>query len=550
MKTWLVAIAACISLLTANHATLAEPVWRTAVTPNYRVISELDDRDTTEWMRSFDQFILSTTDVLRMNVHSAPPLTVVIFAHNSDYEPYKMLRPNGRSANVAGQFIRHPSWSMIGMAYTAGDAPLRATLQHEATHWLMSADPSPQPAWFSEGIAEMFSTFDLEVNRVSWAKPIDDHLELLHTRGTTPLGPFLAEPSAIFDRDDRTDQFYAQAWAFTHFLMLGDKGAHRAQLTQFLAAFRTRSGEESVKEVFGTDLSALEKAFLIYIDQRSFPYMYFPAKAAPPPPPLQPASPALVQASLGFLALGAERNELARQHAEKAISLDDNEPGGHAILAYLDWSTRDLDKATTHAEAAVARGSRDSDLYLLLGDSYTTLNGANFGKPNAMATATGLYEQAINLNPRRQEAFDQLVTALVRLEKPREEDGKFIDLGLKVFPTDDWLRVGRANVAYRLGQHDEALSSLDAVLQPGSSLNEMQRSYTSDLRQHLLLDGLNADLRSAIDKGDITAARAVVAHYREALTGNARALEYLDTVSQDLNRRQNKPAQSTGGNSH
>ena len=52
-----------------------------------------------------------------MNLRSMPPLTVVIFDREKDYEPYKLLKPNGTSARVAGQFVRQPSWSMIGMAY-------------------------------------------------------------------------------------------------------------------------------------------------------------------------------------------------------------------------------------------------------------------------------------------------------------------------------------------------------------------------------------------------------------------------------------------------
>jgi tetratricopeptide (TPR) repeat protein len=543
MRTWLLALGVCVGALSGAHTVSAEPVWRTAVTPNYRVFSQLSDRDTSEWMRGFDQFIFSTSDVLHLNLHATPPLTVIIFAHDTDYQPYKPLRPNGRVANIAGQFVRRSSWSMISMAHDADSQQLRAILQHEATHWLMSSDPSPQPAWFTEGIAEMFSTFELGVDTVNWAKPISAHLDLLRERGTTPLAPFLAEPSAIFDQDNRQEIFYAQAWAFTDFLMLSNKAARRPQLVQFLNAFRTKSGDEAVKEVFGTELTGIQKELAIYVDQRSFPYFTFPKKPAGPPPALTAAAPAQVEASLGFLALGASLSQLARQHAEKAIAIDDGEPGGHAVLAYLELDNRDMTKAAIHAEAALQRGSKDSELFLIAGDSYAG-SGRNAGQPNATATAVQYYENSINANPRSLEAFDRLAGALVNLSAPREEDGKFMDLGLKAFPTDDWLRVSKAAIDYRLGQQTAAMTALDSVLQPGNHLDGYQDLYATGLRKHWLIDAMNVEIRAAMDKKDIGATRAVIAHYREVLGNDSATQDYLNGLTKqldDVDHRKAKP---------
>jgi hypothetical protein len=537
MRTWLLALVVCVGVLSGAHTVSAEPVWRTAVTPNYRVFSQLSDRDTSEWMRGFDQFIFSTSDVLHLNLHAAPPLTVVIFAHDSDYEPYKPARPNGHVANVAGQFVRRSSWGMICMAHDADSQQLHAILQHEATHWLMSSDPSPQPAWFAEGIAEMFSTFELGVDTVNWAKPINAHLDLLRERGTLPLAPFLAEPSAIFDQDNRQEIFYAQAWAFTDFLMLANKAARRPQLVQFLNVFRTKSGEEAVKEVFGTDLTGIQKELAIYVDQRSFPYFTFPKKPAGPPPALTAAAPVQVEASLGFLALGASLSQLARQHAEKAIAIDDSDPGGHAVLAYLELDNRDMTKAAIHAEAALQRGSKDSELFLIAGDSY--MGGQNADKPNATATAVQYFENSINVNPRSLEAFDRLAAALINLSTPRDEDGKFMDLGLKVFPTDDWLRVSKASMDYRLGQQTAAMTALDGVLQPGNHLDGPQELYATGLRRHWLIGAMNVEIRAAMDKKDIGATRALIAHYHEALSDDSATQDYLNRLTKQLDDAEN-----------
>ena len=241
------------------------------------------------------------------------------------------------------------------MAFDALDEHSRRTIDHEATHWMMSIDQSPQPAWFSEGIAELFSTFERRGDKVAWGSPITQHLTTLHDLGVMPLAQFLVEPSALFEREDHTERFYAQAWAFTHFLMFAKDPRYRQLLLKFLQTFRTQSGEATVNAVFGATLPEFEREFHTYIDQRRWAYMLQPVRPAADPPALEPAPPAQVEAALGRLALGAGRQELARQHAEKAVDLDASAPDGHAVLADLALSGNNQDLAVTQAEGAGAR---------------------------------------------------------------------------------------------------------------------------------------------------------------------------------------------------
>ncbi|MEJ1961884.1 MAG: hypothetical protein WDO56_10225 [Gammaproteobacteria bacterium] len=527
---------ACLLALATSQVVAADRPWRMVITPQYRLLSQLSDGETNGWMRNFDQFILSTSDVLQIDVKALPPLTVVIFDRDKDYTPYKLRRPDGQIADVSGQFVRRPTWGMIGMAHDKDSAELRHTLQHEATHWLMSADQARQPAWFAEGIAEMLATFERHGGKVDWARPIMSRLQLLRDSGTIPLAQFLTEPSAIFDRDDRTDRFYAQSWLFTHFLMLSKDSSRRQLLFKFLQTFRTESGEATVNAVFGPALKEVEHDFTLYVGQATYTYMILPVKPAPEPPPPQPAPPALVEASLGFLALGAGIDDLARTHAEKAIALDPKDPDGHAVLAYLALQNGDFNRAAVHAEDALERGSRDSELYMLLGDSY--MRGENARKPDAAQRRVSMYENAVNLSPRRLDIYDRLTEALFTIDTPREEDGKFLALGLRVFPGEDWLRVGAAAVAYRLGHREAAMSSIDTALRTDSTLDGMQRDYAAGLRGHWSLDAMRSEIDAAVEKNDFTAARAIVSRYRERIGENSDLTSFLDQVDSGLELRE------------
>jgi tetratricopeptide (TPR) repeat protein len=524
--------ALCLFAIASGHLMASDAPWKTATTPYYRIISQVSDRDTADWMRGFDQFILSTSGTLGINLRALPPLTVIIFARDKDYSPYKLLRPNGKTANVAGQFEWQPTWSMIAMAHDAFDAQSQRTIYHEATHWLMSVDQSSKPAWFTEGIAEMFSTFERTGGKVNWAKPINEHLELLRGSPQMPLAQFLAEPSALFDRDERTNIFYAQAWAFTHFLMFSKDQGRRQLLVKFLDTFKTKSGEATVNAVFGSSLPDIDREFQSYIDQRSWSYMVEPAKAAADPPALQPASAELIESSLGFLAFGAGQKDLAQQHAQKALTLDTGAPDGYALLAYLALAGSQIDVATTQAEAALQRGSKDGQMYVLQGDSYLT--GPNSGKHEAAQLSVSLYENAINLNPRQLDYYDRLSYALMRLEKPRDEDSQFLNVGLRIFPGDDWLRVGGAAVDYRLGRRDKALAALDDVLGPNNKLDLMEQSAAVILHNRWLVEAMQSEIAAAVEKQDFAEARAVLGRYRDRISKSPESDMFLKETDSRL----------------
>jgi tetratricopeptide (TPR) repeat protein len=519
-------------VIVTGQVTAAEPTWRMAITPHYKLLSQLSDRDTTEWMKNFDLFVLSTTDILHMDMRSLPPLTIVIFKRDKDYEPYKLLRPNGEIAKVAGQFARHPTWSIMGMARERDSDEFRRTIQHEATHWLMSADEGRQPAWFTEGIAEMFSTFERRADKVNWAKPIGHHVVLLRSLGLIPLNQFLTQPNAMFDRDEHTSHFYAQSWAFTHFLLLSKEPGRSQLLFNFLDTYKKKSGDATVQAVFGTSLHQIERELRAYIDQRSVIYMIQPAKEVAAPPPLQPASAVAVESALGFLALSARRFDVAKRHAEKAITLDANAAEGHAVLAYLALANKDFDQAVTHADAALQRDSKDSDLYMLIGDSY--VNGPNSQKPNAEQIRINMYERAINLNPRRLAVYQRLTEVLVNTDKPREEDAKFLSLGLRAFPGEDWLRVGVASVDYRLGRHEAALTALDTVLRSESTLGEKEREFATYLQSRWLMEAMNSELQVAVSNKDFAEARAITSRYRDRIGSNPQLNAYLREVDARL----------------
>lgn len=499
LRVWQ-ATALWLALLVASPAPSAETAWRTLEAEHFRVLSQLGDRDTIAWARDFNQFIASMSGVLHIDPRRLPPLTIVLFARNRDFIPFMTVRPNGKTANISGLTARQPTWSVIAIGPNPDRKGLRSTVYHEATHWLMSADEARRPAWYAEGTAVLFSTFEQVGRKVNLGKPPESRLQILDEQGMTPMREFLIRPGALFNHDDDTAQFYAQSWVFTHFLLYSGEPARVQLLNRFLEVYRTRSGEATVNEVIGTRLAALDKDFRNYASRETYEYSAIDAASIADPPPPVPASPAFIQSTLAFLAFGGGRFDLARQYAGKAIELAPYEPGGHEILAYLAVRDQAHDRVKIHAEAALRSGSRDSQMYMLLGQTFA--EGANASQPGSLRQRIDLYERAIRLNPWRNEPYEQLAEALFTLGDPTPEDAKFLSQGLSVFPGNDWVRVAIAAVAQRQGRPAEARNAMQRALLPGSTLNDRQREYATRLQRAFGREELLAELRTAQDRRD------------------------------------------------
>jgi TolB-like protein/Tfp pilus assembly protein PilF len=188
--------------------------------------------------------------------------------------------------------------------------------------------------------------------------------------------------------------------------------------------------------------------------------------------------------------------KIARQAAEKAISLDNDLVGGHAALAWIK-TTHDWDWSGAEAEYQKA----------------LSLDPANVGLINGMATlattlgkvteAIHLHEKAIELDPLRVAARVNLGVALMFANQPREAIvslKKALDLnsGLPIVhrqlglcylllneqaaavkemlnePEEDWKMQGLAIIYFRMGKKKEADSLLKEFIKKFQNISAFQ----------------------------------------------------------------------------
>lgn len=467
----------CLMFVLAAGSAAANDDWRQLQTPRYTIVSQLTDSQTRAWAGEFDEFIESVSGLLRVRPDLLPPLTVVLFAGDKQFDPYRPTRPNGRKAlEVAGVFQRTATWSTIGLGSRggAGNEQTRRLVFHEALHWLLSGDTGPKPRWYHEGLAELFSTFQTRSGKVQWGHPIQGHLLYLQSRGLMPLREFMAQRTSIFDRDEHSGQYYAQSWALVHFLLMGNRPERREQLLRFLAAYRTQSVDDAFAQSFGGDYDGLEKDLEAYVTQtRLFNYTMTDEHAATAAPyAVTSATPAFVQQSLGRVALGAADESLAKRHAAQALELDANGAGTHELRAYIARRDDDAPAALSAARAAIATGTRDAEMFVVAGDGTS-------GDAAALRRRVSLYERAIALNPGGLQPYLRLAQGLQDVDAT-DEDLKFMALGRRAFPEEGILEIGLARLDRKRGDRTSALQRINAALK--LQLDEGDRQYATQLR--------------------------------------------------------------------
>src|SRR5438445_31596 len=146
---------------------------------------------------------------------------------------------------------------------------------HEYVHFLLRENVGGLPLWITEGLAECYSTFEMgnKANEFSIGRAPEHHLAMLNqTPQFIPLKRLLSiqQNSLEYNEASKQGMFYAESWAFVHYLILGAEGKRRTQFVQLLTALTKGAPfEDSFGEAFQTDYGTLEDEVREYVRKRT-----------------------------------------------------------------------------------------------------------------------------------------------------------------------------------------------------------------------------------------------------------------------------------------
>ncbi len=349
-----------------------------------------------------------------VNPDSPIPTTVIVFKDDASYAPFKV------SENNAGFFQPGRDMNYITLSYeTRGEQQQVNITYHEYTHLLVNNSFGETPAWFNEGLAELYSTLSIRAdNRVIIGQPIQRHLTTLRANPLLPLRVLLNldYKSAYYNEIDKQSIFYAESWALLHYLMVGNNGHRAGQVVKFIQMLGNQTPmEQAFQTAFSSTFESMEAELRGYVQQDRFRFTEATfANKALPDVGMESAlvSEAELQAYLGDLLFHGNRAD-AETHLQKALTLNPNQGLALGSLGMMRFKQGRISEALKFLERAVAA---ETNNVLVLNDYASALcrptsNDAQLTlgyAPEVAAKARAALRKAIALRPDFPDSYNLL----------------------------------------------------------------------------------------------------------------------------------------------
>ena len=322
--------------------------WRRLDSPNFIVIGDVGANTLRDIAFKFEGFRETLGRVLNPQVTAtAVPTVVIVFPNERAFRPF-MPKYEGKTVEVGGLFASNQDVNYIALTSSGGDEAL-AVVFHEYAHLIMSNVTRNLPAWLGEGLAEYYSTYEVTSGGKEAKLGLAVPSHLLELRNTTmlPLEQLLkvTHSSSLYNEGNRRSVFYAQSWALTHMLLLGQP-SRAPQLAEYLS--KLGSGIPALdawNQVF--DSKVIEEALQRYVRLGGFYYRQykFSEKLAALDAKPQPLAVLDAEAFLSDFLLLQRRDADAQPRLLKALAGGGGSAWSATVAALLDVSSKDYPAA-------------------------------------------------------------------------------------------------------------------------------------------------------------------------------------------------------------
>jgi tetratricopeptide (TPR) repeat protein len=387
---------------------LAQRRWFEARTAHFRIYSCGITQEVAKVAARLEQFREAYSLLAGAQAVSSPPIVVIAFPDEATMEPFLPLY-QGRPASLTAFFNRGSDENLIVLPL--GKPFSLELIFHEYTHLLLRHNDRIWPLWLKEGMAEIYSTFEVNGGQSARiGKPIERHIRLLAGKPLLPLKQLFAVDHKSPEYNEREHQgiFYAQSWLLTHYLMLGNNGVLKTRFGQYTTLLREGQGsEQAFTNSMRSPLPVLEAGLRAYLQAAKFqPYQFslntdLNAARAFVTRPLAPVETCF---HLGDELLRVGRSDAATEFFERARKLAPQSPLGYEGLGIVAAEAKQSDVAARFFEEASQRGSTNFlALYLHAREKYrlTTLRPDTYAavsKEGAVEIRDWL-EQSLKLMP-------------------------------------------------------------------------------------------------------------------------------------------------------
>jgi Flp pilus assembly protein TadD len=252
---------------------LVHQKWFEARTAHFHLYSCGPTQEVARLAARLEQFRDAYSILAGAQAVASPPITVLAFPDHAALRPFLPLY-DGKPANLRAFFNRGSDENLIALSLSGPDAGSLPAIFHEYTHVLLRHNEPYWPMWLVEGMAEIYATFAVHGgHRTSIGSAQQHHVRLLEQRPLMPLHQLFAVGRNSPEYNEREHQgvFYAESWLLTHYLMMGNNPAIKANFSRLTPLLRLgQSPEQAFTNALQTSLPAMEAQLRHYLERGKF----------------------------------------------------------------------------------------------------------------------------------------------------------------------------------------------------------------------------------------------------------------------------------------
>jgi len=388
--------------LLASTVRASESGWTSARNGSFEIYSQAGAANARDLLRWFDRLHTFFEQQTGLSLDRHAPLRVLVF---DSFEQYQTVR---LKPNTSAYYLATDSNDYIVLS--SPRAPTVAT--HEYWHFVEHTEQLHLPAALNEGLAEFFSTVQIDADRARIGAVAPARLRTLQTRTWTPLRTLLTTGERDLPPDlEASEMFYSEAWALGHMLMLApDYAPHFRELVERLSA--KVPVQQVMESTYSKPLSRIATDLREWVRKLSSVPSSVQISLASGSEPfvIEEADQFSVRSLMAQVLIGSGRAEEAEEIYEDLARQAPKNPGISAARSLLALQQRDLPKARLLWQRALDDGIRDARVCYRF---------AQFGEAAGMSEAEirPALERAVASDP----SLDDALFKLALIEKAAGE---------------------------------------------------------------------------------------------------------------------------------
>jgi tetratricopeptide (TPR) repeat protein len=466
-----------IGLLLVPGAAPALPApdeeWIEVHTASFTLFSNAGERKTREIGVDLERLRDALAQLSPGLALSSPvPTYIYVFRDAPAFQAYQRLY-DGHPIDSGGYFLGRQLANYVAVnAGQRGDE--RALIYHEYLHYVMHNNYATLPLWLHEGMAEYYSTFQVDADEARIGLPIAAHVQWLRQHGAIPLATLFAvdERSPEYNETSRRGGFYAESWALVHYLISGSPERRRQAAEYLRLAQAGTPPDQLFAKAFGGDPIALESELRAYVRKSLFDVTRVPLRPeANLTMEVKPMARADVLFRLGDLLanLGDEHREAAEEHFRAALAIQPEHGPALAGLGFLAERAGHPEAARPYYQQAAKAAPDD-----VVAQYRYAGNLLDDPGPDSLRLARAALARAVALQPGFGEAWARLGYTYQAEETLPPAAVDALERAHRLLPSRMDVAHNLAVAYARTGQTAKAGELIERVLAPGAKPEEVE----------------------------------------------------------------------------